>query len=215
MENRMLSMSTSRRAPQRKNPKKAPVSGPGEPYHHGNLRAALLDAAGKILEENGPDALSLREVARRLGVSHNAPYRHFATRDELLAALAAEGFRALGEATGKARAAAGPDDNAVNWMGLAYIDFALKNPARYRLMFGGSKADTEELATSAKESFLRVRGAIAQSGAPSADLAAVRAWAQVHGIAHLLLDKQINAALMGGRTPLEFAALLLVGTSDR
>src|SRR6185312_8546459 len=104
----------------------------------------LLKTAGRMLEDQGPDALSLRDVARKLGVSHNAPYRHFATRDDLLAALATEGFRALGEATLKARSAAGPDDNAVNWMGLAYIDFALKNPARYRLMFGGPKGDTEE-----------------------------------------------------------------------
>ena len=204
-------MSTSRAQKKLKKPVKSRVSTPAEPYHHGNLRAALLEAAGKMLEASGPEALSLRGVARKLGVSHNAPYRHFATRDDLLAALAAEGFRSLGEATLKARSATVPGDNAVNWMGLAYIGFALKNPARYRLMFGGAKGNTEELSTTAKNSFMRLRNAVAQSGVPSADLAAVRAWAQVHGIAHLLLDKQINAALMGGHTPLEFAALLRVG----
>ncbi len=122
-------------------------------YHHGNLRAALLEAAGKLLEQGGPAALSLRAVARQLGVSHNAPYRHFATREDLLAALATEGFHALSQAMAKTRRAAGLEDDIVNWMGLAYIDFALKHPARYRLMFGGAKAESAELSDSAKESF--------------------------------------------------------------
>ena len=60
-------------------------------YHHGDLRAALLQAAGEILEKEGLEALSLREAARRAGVSHNAPYRHFPDRDSLLAALVAQG----------------------------------------------------------------------------------------------------------------------------
>src|SRR2546428_5567598 len=66
-------------------------------YHHGNLRTALLRAAGERLEKQGITALSLREAARRVGVSHNAPYRHFADREALLAALAAQGFEMLGQ----------------------------------------------------------------------------------------------------------------------
>src|SRR5262245_4715846 len=110
-------MSTSRRA------KKA--------YHHGDLRAALLQAGGNLLEKEGLDALSLREVARRAGVSHNAPYRHFPDRDRLLAALAEEGFAELGRTLAEA-GKRGPRER-----GEAYVGFALAHPQRFRLMFGG------------------------------------------------------------------------------
>src|SRR6266850_4711197 len=97
-------------------------------YHHGDLRAALLQTAGKVLEKEGLGELSLRELARRAGVSHNAPYRHFPDRDSLLAALAAEGFALLeNEMRGLGARA----------MGEVYIRFALQHPQRFRLMFGG------------------------------------------------------------------------------
>src|SRR5437016_7879863 len=98
-------------------------------YHHGNLRTALLRAAGERLEKQGITALSLREAARRVGVSHNAPYRHFADRETLLAALAAQGFDELAAAV-----ASGPPAR----MGEAYVSFALEHPQRFRLMFEGS-----------------------------------------------------------------------------
>src|SRR5919206_2322086 len=97
-------------------------------YHHGNLRPALLRTAAKTLEKEGLGALSLRELARRAGVSHNAPYRHFPDRDSLLAALAAEGFEMLGDALEK---------RPRREMGEAYVEFALAHPQRFRLMFGG------------------------------------------------------------------------------
>src|SRR5690349_9700618 len=97
-----------------------------ETYHHGNLRPALLRAAGKMLEKQGPAGVSLREASRRAGVSHAAPYRHFADREALLAELAAEGFEMLAEAL---RGHAGRD------MGEAYVRFALEHPQRFRLMF--------------------------------------------------------------------------------
>src|SRR4051812_36803257 len=97
-------------------------------YHHGNLRPALLRAASKTLEKEGAGALSLRDLARRAGVSHNAPYRHFRDRDSLLAAIATEGFRQLGDAL---RGRAGKE------MGAAYVRFALEHPQQFRLMFGG------------------------------------------------------------------------------
>src|SRR5262245_55034044 len=100
-------------------------------YHHGDLRATILKAAGKLLEKEGLNALSLREVARRAGVSHNAPYRHFPDRDRLLAALAEEGFAELGRALGEA-GKRGPRER-----GEAYVRFALTHPQRFRLMFGG------------------------------------------------------------------------------
>src|SRR5258706_5651107 len=101
-------------------------------YHHGDLQVALMLTAGQMLEKEGLEALKLREVARRAGVSHSAPYRHFAQREALLAALAAEGFERLGAAQRKAAEAGG-----LRAMGEAYVAFALENPQRFRLMFGG------------------------------------------------------------------------------
>src|SRR5258707_13128685 len=94
-------------------------------YHHGDLPGALLRAAGKTLEKEGVEALKLREVARRAGVSHNAPYRHFAQREALLAALAAQGFEWLGAAQRKAAQAGG-----LRGLGEAYVGFALDHPQR-------------------------------------------------------------------------------------
>src|SRR5258706_6042474 len=97
-------------------------------YHHGDLRAALLRSAADLLEDQGPGGVLLREVARREGVSHNAPYRHFPDRDALLVALATEGFAILAE---RLKASAGKED------AVAYVRFALEHPHRFRLMFGG------------------------------------------------------------------------------
>src|SRR3989337_63135 len=101
-------------------------------YHHGGLRAELVQTAGEMLEKQGLKSLSLREVARRAGVSHNAPYRHFPDRESLLAALAMEGFAKLGRALQEAGSAGG-----LRARGQAYLRFALQNPQRFRLMFGG------------------------------------------------------------------------------
>ena len=200
-------MSTSRRGKLGARSGRAPAG--SEPYHHGDLRAALLKAAGKLLEADGPEALSLRDIARRLGVSHNAPYRHFATREALLGAIATEGFRELGTAMASAAQSAGGGTDRLDRMGMAYIAFALERPQRFRLMFGGAKGQSPELDASAKAAFMALGGAAGTRFGSTPNLAAVRAWAFVHGIAHLLLDKQIKAVLMGGRTPLQFAALLL------
>src|SRR5258706_16100220 len=97
-------------------------------YHHGDLRPALLRAAEDVMGKQGLEALTLRDVARRAGVSHNAPYRHFKDRNALLAALAEDGFRALGKAL---------EGKSGSLMGEAYVRFGLANPARFRLMFGG------------------------------------------------------------------------------
>ena len=151
-------------------------------YHHGDLRTAVLRSAGKLLEKEGVAALSLREVARRAGVSHNAPYRHFPDRDALLAALAAEGFERLGEAL---------QANAGREMGAAYVRFALAHPQRFRLMFGGllKLARYPELArASASAHGALVAAMRAQKEIQDPDTAAAAAWSLVHGLAHLLLD---------------------------
>jgi AcrR family transcriptional regulator len=102
------------------------------PYRHGNLSAALVAAARQILDEDGLQAVGLRETARRVGVSSTATYRHFTSKDDLLASVAAEGFRELAAAMQSATRGASPLTRA----GLAYIEFACQNPGVFRLMFG-------------------------------------------------------------------------------
>jgi AcrR family transcriptional regulator len=141
-------------------------------YHHGDLRAALLATAGEMLEKQGLGSLSLREVARRAGVSHNAPYRHFPDRESLLVALAAEGFEQFGDAL---------ERRPRREMGEAYVEFALEHPQRFRLMFGGVRGASDHRAYEAlKQSFADL--------GEDAQYAAAAAWGLVHGLAHLLLD---------------------------
>src|SRR5438045_6558281 len=108
-------------------------------YHHGDLRTALLEAAAELLDEGGPEAVSLRECARRAGVSHAAPYRHFETKDALLFALADEGFGWLAESGAKAMHGIRNARERLDAYGAAYVRFAIENPARFRLMFGGAQ----------------------------------------------------------------------------
>src|ERR1700730_3869300 len=105
------------------------------PYHHGDLSRALVAAGRRILEAEGPTALSLRAVAREAGVSPAAPYHHFKDKSELLDAVAEEGWRELGDAIAKGRAAATDPRLALNEIGVAYVAFARQNPALYRLMY--------------------------------------------------------------------------------
>ncbi len=165
-----------------------------------------------MLERDGPEALSLREAARRAGVSHNAPYRHFADRAALLAALSAEGFDALA-----ARMLAAAEDAPARRLaacGGAYVRFALDEPNLFRLMFGGlvRSPGHPELAAAAARAYAVLQGET--GAAPEANPRAVAAWATVHGLAHLLLDQQIPevrgdraaaerliAAILGGEHP--------------
>ena len=167
-------------------------------YHHGNLQAALVRTAGEMLEKEGVEALKLREVARRAGVSHNAPYRHFTQREGLLAALAAEGFEWLGAAQRKAAQAGG-----LRGMGEAYVSFALAHPQRFRLMFGGqiSIAKHARLREVAMRTFDGLSGALAARvpEAQGARDASVAAWSLVHGLALLLMGERIAPAALGGR----------------
>ena len=170
-------------------------------YHHGDLRAALLQAAAVQLEEEGLAALSLREAARRAGVSHNAPYRHFPDRDSLLAALATDGFHLLNEAIGKR-----PEGN----MGIAYVEFALAHPQRFRLMFGGqvSFAKYPELRAQAEGSYAGVERAFADLGT-DAPIAAAAAWSLVHGLAGLILDGHFERGVRDSGGAAAFAKKVL------
>jgi AcrR family transcriptional regulator len=172
-------------------------------YHHGDLPAALLQAAGKILEKEGLEALTLRSLTRRTGVSRAAPYRHFRHRQALLAALAAEGFALLGRAQREAAAAGG-----LRAMGEAYVRFALRHPQRFRLMFGGQLkiAQHPALRDVALKAFEGLSGALAArvGDASGARDASIAAWALVHGLAQLLLGDRIATAARQGRAEEQF-----------
>lgn len=157
-------------------------------YHHGDLRAALLRSAAELLEQQGLERLSLREAARRAGVSHNAPYRHFPDRDALLAALAAEGFGLLGKAL---------EGRAGREMGEAYVRFALEHPNRFRLMFAGRlQLDRHPaLAGAARATYEALVAAFrSQRDVTEPEKAAAAAWSLVHGLAQLLLDGHFASA---------------------
>jgi AcrR family transcriptional regulator len=178
-------------------------------YHHGDLRSALVDAGLAILAEGGdPAGLSLREAARRAGVSAMAPYRHFADKDALLAAIAAIGFERLAEAQRVADAAPSPAA-AMKAQGVAYVAFALDNPALFRLMFGSARPSMghEVLAAAAQSSFdllvSRVLSLSPPAGVKGCDMDRVLAhWSLVHGLAMLAVDGQLDKF---GAPPIDLA----------
>jgi AcrR family transcriptional regulator len=144
------------------------------PYHHGNLRATLLDRAHVTLRERGAAALSLRELAREAGVSHAAPRRHFADRQALLDALVLSGFARLGEVLRTARDAADPADlpGSLRALARAYVGFAVTDPDLLELMFAGKHGDDgaidESVEAAAQEAFAPVLATI--TGAQAAGL---------------------------------------------
>jgi AcrR family transcriptional regulator len=178
------------------------------PYRHGNLPAALVATARQILDESGMQAVGLRETARRVGVSATAAYRHFASKEELLASVAAEGFRELGAAMEGATRGLNPLSRA----GLAYVGFAQQNRGLFRLMFGPVLAERAKYpalraATEGVEALL-LRGVADLDQRPLDDnRAAMAAWALVHGLSYLVVDGFIPAARAAG-----LAEEILAGT---
>lgn len=162
-------------------------------YHHGDLRAALIAAGLRLLAERDLEALSLREVARNVGVSATAVYRHFSDKEALMSALAREGLAQLAAAQHAAAEAAGGGRAGFAATGRAYVRFALANPALFRLIFTAPRAacGPEEPEAMA---FLRANAAALvgrAGGVREAEVRAVQAWALVHGLAMLMLDGQI------------------------
>lgn len=188
----------------------------GNGYHHGDLRRALLDAALALIEEKGLEALTLREVARRADVSHAAPYHHFADLGALVAALAIEGLQGLG-ATQRAAAAGASQGSAaarVHALGLDYVRYAVRDPARFRLMWRPElcgSGDGEAVKAAGLEAYAPLLEAVA-AGVVSGEFAvqavdglAFAAWAEVHGIATLLVDGPIGWRLSGAEAAEELA----------
>lgn len=181
-------------------------------YHHGDLRNALLHEASTVLEADGAGAISLRALARTLGVSHAAPAHHFPSRDALLAELAADGYAALADALDAAMDAATDEDRGVA-SARAYVRFALDNPERYRLMFTGRLRFDEAPAQLIEEADRAFRALLRTSydDPPTLDPATyrlgapeLRSWAVVHGAVLLWLDGQ----LLGPPTEAEFLRLV-------
>lgn len=178
----------------------------GRRYHHGDLRRALIDTATAMLaEEDGP-RFTLREVARRAGVSHAAPYKHFPDKAALLAELALGGFDRLGAAM-RAAATTGTRTFRQEFLAVAkaYIDFGVANPALYRLMFGAAAENVRDVHLNARalaalgvvHEFLgrgQQQGIVRQQ--PLAGQAAA-CWAQVHGLTMLAIDGLLLAEKVG------------------
>jgi AcrR family transcriptional regulator len=171
-------------------------------YHHGDLRAALLDAAARLLRTGGAEALTLRALAEAVGVSRTAPYRHFRDKSALLVAVAAEGFERLQAALNLVNTSETPGLDLFEEMGWAYVRFAIENPAHYRLMYGREAIARREIPAlqSAADAAYDELVALIETGQAagvlrSGDAGALAyvAWATVHGLASLLVDGQMEA----------------------
>lgn len=187
----------------------APQRSATRPYHHGNLRQALVDAAFALVTEEQSWSFSLREVARRAGVSHNAPYNHFSEKRELLSAVAVAGFEILRRRMSEAGDAAPSGEAALIAASHAYAGLALENPALYRLMFGPELAENgcgpAEMVKAAGEGtracvdavILRAarEGLLAASPDDEAELSLVTlsCWSMMHGLVMLFIDGRAKA----------------------
>jgi AcrR family transcriptional regulator len=185
---------------------------PKRGYHHGDLKNALLETALRLVVERGPEGFSLREAAREVGVSPGAAYRHFADKNALLAALAADGHGRLAthmeRALGKVSGLAGTPHHAVGAfaaIGEAYVEFAVRHPAHFRVMFGPcieEEGFCPGLSPSGRDAFqilvdtldeLAAARVVSPAARPGAELVV---WSMVHGLAALSVD---GALALGAR----------------
>jgi AcrR family transcriptional regulator len=174
-----------------------------KPYHHGDLREALLAQVGRIIRERGLEYLSLREVAREAGVSHGAPAHHFKDKAGLLTAFAAQGYERMARSVVAAAAASGGKDGAaaLEALGTAYVRFAVENPEQFGVMFRPGALDeanpdlelAREAAYGVLLSTLHRCQREGQLEGVDVELATVLAWSTMHGIAGLLLSGRMNA----------------------
>jgi AcrR family transcriptional regulator len=166
-------------------------------YHHGDLRDSLLTAAEQALAELPLQQVSLREIARRAGVSHAAPKHHFASLGQLLGEVAARGYDRFVESLAQAadRATDQSPNARLTAMARAYLRFAVDNPAVYGLMFGKREhvvETTPHLATSMLAAWTQLENQVADLIGPArAPYGAVTVWANVHGLAMLRLERKL------------------------
>jgi AcrR family transcriptional regulator len=175
-------------------------------YHHGDLKNALIEAGVDILTTEGVHELSLRKVAARAGVSHAAPYAHFADKQALIAAISTEGFRRLYE---RVRAAAELSNHDPRQQFIetawAYVQFALDDPAHFKVMFSGAlkqEKDYPEFVELSQKNFRSVVTLVERCQAAGllqpgpADELAISVWSLVHGFIALILDDQVSHAIL-------------------
>lgn len=170
-------------------------------YHHGDLRRALMDEGLKVISREGATRINLRELARAVGVSHGAPYRHFESREELILELALEGATLFLRHLEEGRDAAGPDTRKrFKGMGIGYFNFAMNHPHHYRLIFNRevphdlSGPKGQQLGETMQASFMALMGIVQEmqkAGYIREDDPFVLSsliWSQMHGIMSLLID---------------------------
>jgi AcrR family transcriptional regulator len=201
--------------------RKKAASKPARPraaYHHGDLRRSLMDAALDLVAKQGVQGFTLREAARAAGVSHNAPYRHFASRTQLLIELALQGQALLLEALQTAARRQTDARERVVRMGMAYMEFALQHPALFRVLFSGEVARhrTPALKSAQAATFRYFEdqlrhgeeaGLIRPDAVPEHALVG---WSALHGAAMLVLDGLLDdTAIAAGRTPSAIARLVI------
>lgn len=200
-------------------------------YHHGDLRRALIDAGVAIVTEDQNWAFSLREVARRAGVSHNAPYNHFPEKKDLLDAVAGVGFERLRADMRAAMSETAEADGALDQIARAYVLFAADNPALYRLMFGpelvaadGSRPDSAAASGAGAKLVLREvveRGAregrfsVASDDEASVAAIVLCVWSTVHGLAMLIIDGKSEQSTAPAELAGAVMAHLLDGIRER
>jgi AcrR family transcriptional regulator len=176
------------------------VRKPAGRYHHGDLRRALIEEAVRIIGARGVQALTLREVGRRLNVSRTALYRHFRNKSALVAAVAREGFERFRVDLVEAWNSGGRDRDGLRAMGAAYVRFAVTNPSHYRVMFGRypdlSRCD-RELESAARAAFqVLVDALTALDAGPRNSVDVLKlahfVWAMFHGVAMLAIDGHLG-----------------------
>jgi AcrR family transcriptional regulator len=195
------------------------------PYHHGDLRTALIAEAATMIAEGGAGSVTMRALGRRLEVSRAAAYRHFADKGALMVAVAASGFERLSTLLEEIDAgSAGDSPDRLPRMGEAYVRFALENPAYYRLMYGRealARVDVPELREAANALFdglvgvflVQQRAGVIRRQDPRAQ--AYVAWGAAHGLASLLIDGQILTAVDVDRLIQQMGVTLMEGLRAR
>ena len=195
-----------------------------KPYHHGDLQRALVEAAERLLEREGASALSLRAVAREAGVSAAAPYHHFKDKNELLLAVAHQGFEKLARAMREASAEEQDPFRRINALGVAYVCFARDNKALYHLMYDSSRRENfraeprrpdegpmglvgKALVTAAEENLDPL----------ALELRQVAGWCIAHGLAEMEASREFDdlKARLGGSEAFYSAVLAQLGGATR